>query len=74
MIFEEESEERIEGIINSIHTPWVQFIKTGKPDGENWPQYSGYASLIRIFDEKTRTEQLDRTELMDVWGDLRFYE
>ena len=28
----------------------------------------------RIYDRETRTEELDRMELMDVWGDMRFYE
>ncbi|HWT75365.1 MAG TPA: carboxylesterase family protein [Mobilitalea sp.] len=74
LIFDDEPEEKVEAIINSIHTSWVQFIKTGKPDAENWPKYTGYDSPIRIFDEKTRTEQLNRSELMSVWGDLRFYE
>jgi para-nitrobenzyl esterase len=31
-------------------------------------------SPVRIFDRKTRTEMLDRRHLMQIWGDMRFYE
>ena len=27
-----------------------------------------------IYDRTGGARQLDRTELMDVWGDMRFYE
>jgi len=57
-----------------MHTPWVDFIKTGEPDPAAWPLYTGYDSMVRIFDRNTRTEKLDRTGLMEVWKDLRFYE
>jgi len=29
---------------------------------------------VRIFDRKSRTEMLDRAEMMNVWKDMRFYE
>jgi para-nitrobenzyl esterase len=29
---------------------------------------------VRIYDRETRTEQLDRRHLMQIWGDMRFYE
>lgn len=48
--------------------------KTGNPDPEAWPVYTGYDAMVRIFDRNTRTEKLDRTGLMEVWKDLRFYE
>ncbi|HJB32968.1 MAG TPA: hypothetical protein H9775_00205 [Candidatus Blautia merdipullorum] len=52
----------------------MDFIKTGEPDPAAWPLYTGYDSMVRIFDRNTRTERLDRTGLMEVWKDLRFYE
>jgi para-nitrobenzyl esterase len=73
-VFDGEPEETVDQLIADIHTPWVSFTKTGQPDAENWPRYSGYNSKVRIFDRNTRTEQLDRTELMNVWSDMRFYE
>lgn len=39
-----------------------------------WPRYTGYDCKIRIYDRKTRTEQAERTALMEAWGDMRFYE
>lgn len=73
-IFDGESEEVIDNIIRDMHTPWVNFVKTGKPDGENWPKYTGHHSKIRIFDRQTRTEEMDCEALMDAWADMRFYE
>jgi para-nitrobenzyl esterase len=73
-VFDGESEETVDEIIAAIHTPWVSFTKTGNPDVENWPCYSGYNSKVRIFDRNTETKQLDRTEMMRVWEDIRFYE
>ena len=69
-----ETEETKNALIEAMHTPWVRFAKTGEPDPENWPKYDGYNSEIRIFDRKTTTKLVRRKELMDVWGELRFYE
>ena len=70
-IFEGEPEEVVDGIINEMHGAWIRFIKTGNP---GWPKFKGPNSEIRIFDRETRTERRDCTELMNVWGDMRFYE
>lgn len=73
-LFDGEPEEVKDKIIRDMHTPWVDFIKTGEPDSAAWPLYTGYDSMVRIFDRNTRTEKLDRTGLMEVWKDLHFYE
>lgn len=73
-IFDGEPEELVDSIIHDMHGAWVNFVKTGEPDSKNWPRYTGWDSPIRIFDRVTKTVQLDRTELMRVWGDMRFYE
>ncbi len=73
-LFDGEDEAVVDYMIESMHTPWVNFVLHGDPDPENWPKYTGYNSPIRIFDRQTSTKQLDRTELMRVWKDLRFYE
>lgn len=73
-IFDGEPEELKDGIIRDMHTPWVNFARTGEPDPNNWPKYTGYNTEIRIFDRRSRTEKVDRTELMEVWDDMRFYE
>ena len=70
-VFEGESEELIDGIIDAMHGAWVRFAKTGDP---GWPRFEGDVSPVRIFDRDTHTETLDRTALMKTWGDLRFYE
>ena len=70
-IFDGEPEEVVDGIINEMHGAWVRFTKTGDP---GWPKFEGDVSPVRIYDRDTHTETLDRSELMRVWGDLRFYE
>ena len=70
-IYEGEPEEMVDGIIHEMHGAWVRFTKTGDP---GWPRFEGDVSPVRIYDRETRTQTLDRTELMQVWGDLRFYE
>ncbi|MCD8012117.1 MAG: carboxylesterase/lipase family protein [Lachnospiraceae bacterium] len=72
-VFKDEPEEMIQNLVREIHGSWVRFAKTGDPNPK-WPRFTGYNSPVRIFDRESRTEQLDRTELMRVWDDMRFYE
>ena len=74
LFFGGETMETCRRIIQDMHDPWVRFIKTGEPDPENWPEFAGYRGPVRVFDRQTRTEEMDRTELMEVWDDMRFYE
>ena len=73
-VFDGEPEEMVDKLIESMHGAWVHFAKTGEPDPENWPRFEGLESSIRIFDRECRTEKLNRSKMMEVWGDLRFYE
>lgn len=74
LFFEGESPETCRKIIDDVHVPWANFIKTGEPLPGEWPQFAGYAGPVRVLDRVSRTEDMDRTELMRVWGDMRFYE
>ena len=56
-----------------MHGTWVRFAKEGQP-GDEWDRFTGADSRVRIFDRNTRTERLDRRHLMEIWGDMRFYE
>ena len=56
-----------------IHGDWVSFMKTGCPN-PNWDRFENACSPVRIYDRESRTEVLDRRHLMEVWGDMRFYE
>ena len=71
--FGEEPEEVTDSLIREIHGSWVRFAKTGDP-GSEWLRFAGYDSPVRIFDRESKTARLDRTELMRVWDDMRFYE
>ena len=73
-IFDGESEEVVDRIIYDMHHSWVDFVKKGEPNSKDWAKYEGYCSPVRIFDRETRTEIVDRRELMEVWQDMRFYE
>lgn len=72
-IFDGEPEEVFDNISREMHTDWVRFAKTGDPNPE-WNRFEGADSPVRIYDRETRTERLDRRHLMEIWGDMRFYE
>lgn len=72
-MFDGESEELFKKMADEIHGDWVRFVRTGCPNPE-WGRFAEAKSPVRIYDRETRTEELDRSELMRVWGDLRFYE
>lgn len=74
LFFAGETPETADRIVSDIRTPWINFIKTGEPDPDNWPLFGGICGPVRVFDRETRTEQMDRSDMMRVWGDLRFYE
>ena len=71
--FDGEDPDVFAKIRDDMHGDWISFIRTGNP-GENWQKFTGPKSPVRIYDRNTRTEELDRSHLMKVWGDLRFYE
>lgn len=71
--FDGEEPGLFEKMAEEIHGDWVSFVKTGDPN-KDWGRFEGPDSPVRIYDRETRTEQLDRTHLMQVWGDMRFYE
>ncbi|HUM82759.1 MAG TPA: carboxylesterase family protein [Lachnospiraceae bacterium] len=71
--FDGEDPEVFENITADIHGDWVSFIKEGEPNKE-WQRFTGAVSPVRIYDRVTKTEELDRRHLMEVWGDMRFYE
>ena len=72
-MFDGEDESLFETMVKEIHGDWAAFIKNGDPNPE-WGRFKGAKSPVRIFDRESRTEELDRRHLMEVWGDLRFYE
>jgi para-nitrobenzyl esterase len=69
-----DQKESVDKLTDEMHNAWVEFIKNGDPMHGEWPQYTGYKGPVRIYDENTRVTELDRTELMELWGDMRFYE
>ena len=71
--FDGESPELFRKMCADIHGDWVRFVKTGEPNPD-WGRFEGASSPVRIYDRETRTEQLDRRHLMEIWSDMRFYE
>lgn len=72
-VFDGEPAELFDKISGQMHGDWVRFMKEGQP-GKDWARFEGADSPVRIYDRETRTEQLDRRQLMEVWKDMRFYE
>jgi para-nitrobenzyl esterase len=72
--FEGESDNDINGIIDAVHTSWVDFVKTGTLDACKWKAFRGGISPVMIFDHNSRVENIDRTKLMELWKDTVFYK
>ena len=72
-VFDGEPDEVFARIAEEMHGDWVRFIKTGEPNPD-WARFEGANSPVRIYSRETHTEQLDRRHLMQIWGDMRFYE
>lgn len=70
--FAGETDEAVEKIYNDVHGAWARFAKTGDP-GAEWGRYEGWDSPVRIFDHETSTEQLDRTDIMEIWNDHKYF-
>lgn len=71
--YEGEAPELFEKMCCEIHGDWVRFVKTGEPNPD-WGRFNSANAPVRIYDRETRTENLDRRHLMEIWSDLRFYE
>ena len=54
--------------------PGCGLYKPVFPMGNNGQDTAVMTLPVRIFDTQTRTAFLDRSELMALWDDLRFYE
>ena len=72
-VYDGEVEGLFEQISGEMNSDWVSFIKEGNPN-EHWDRFTGVKSPVRIYDRITRTEELDRSRLMETWDDMRFYE
>lgn len=73
-VYGEENPKIVDDLSCMIHKDWVNFIKTGKPDFDNWHTFKSADSEIRIYDIDTMTAKVDRQPLMNLWKDMRFYE
>jgi len=71
--FDGESPELFEKMCRDIHGDWVRFVKTREPNPDR-DRFEGANYPVRIYDRETRTVRLDRRHLIEVWGDMQFYE
>lgn len=73
IFFEGETKEDADQIIYDMHQSWIDFVKNGAPS-KAWTKFEGDIPPVRIFKHGSQTVQLDRRQMMNVWGDMRFYE
>ena len=55
-------------LANLMSDYWVNFIKTGNPNGKGlpeWPKYNTTDNLVKVFDAKSTTEKLPGKEALD---------
>jgi len=70
--FAGKTDAQIDKIIDDVHGSWLNFVKTGEPHPD-WQRYSGWKSPVRIFADDTRTEELDRSDMMNIWNDIKVF-
>lgn len=55
-------------LANLMSDYWVNFVKTGNPNGKGlpeWPKYNTTDNLVKVFDAKSTTERLPGKEALD---------
>jgi para-nitrobenzyl esterase len=55
-------------LANLMSDYWVNFIKTGNPNGKGlpeWPKYNTTGNLVKVFDAKSETEKLPDKAALD---------
>lgn len=63
-------------LTDEMHRAWVRFVKDGDPLEGAWPQYEDHdgVGLVRVYDETTSIRELDRSAVMKLWENLKFYQ
>lgn len=63
-------------LTDEMHSAWVEFVKHGDPLQGQWPQYEDHngVGMVRVYDEKTCIKELDRSAMMNLWENLKFYQ
>lgn len=72
-IYGEDDEADFDALVHAVHDAWVSFAKEGNP-GADWKPFSGDAPSVRVINRESASCPFDRQEMLDAWGDLRFYE
>jgi para-nitrobenzyl esterase len=55
-------------LANLMSDYWVNFVKTGNPNGKGlpaWPKYTATGNLVKVFDAKSKTEKLPDKAALD---------
>jgi len=55
-------------LANVMSDYWVNFVKTGNPNGKGlpaWPKYTAAGNLVKVFDAKSKTEKLPDKAALD---------
>ena len=69
---------RREELTQSMHGAWLNFVKTGNPNGPGvaplWPQYEAGRRLTYIFDQTNTVESNPHGAVYEVWKDIQLYQ
>lgn len=66
----------IQKLRNEMHTAWLNFAKTGNPNGHlefEWPQYNTQERPAFIFNKHNRVEINPANTNYQVWKDIQLY-
>jgi para-nitrobenzyl esterase len=70
------SKARIENLRRNTHQAWINFTKTGNPNGHlpmDWPQYDSNNRATFIFNDICRIVENPNIERFELWKDIALF-
>lgn len=69
-------EDIIKKFIENMHMSWVNFAKTGDPNGNldiEWKKYDSKSRTTFVFDEENKVENNPAKDIYETWRDIKLY-
>lgn len=76
MFWNETPKNIIDDLIKSMHTAWLNFVKTGNPNGHlniKWEKYNPTNRATFIFDKENKLEFDPAKKSYEIWKDIELY-
>lgn len=76
MFFMFSSKKTLKCMTNTLHTAWLNFVKTGNPNekgNEPWPKYDNRKKQVYVINKTCHIEDDPYKAAKEVWSDFPFY-